>query len=242
MINGITLRNLKNADYLQFMKDTLALTARNNQTALNIVPQYEALAQQVADLETLFRVSQASELSQEVLQLDFRRDSALSGIRQVVDGYSNHFLPATANAAKLLQANLKLYGQDIERMNYRAETSTLNGIISDWESKAPLTDAMTLLNLKAWKDEMKAANILFNETYLERTEEYGAASEETISSEKAETNNLYYKLRDNIVARATIDNTSAYVKIINDLNALIEQYNVSLRNQEPKKENENPPQ
>ena len=240
MINGIILRNLRNAEYLQFMKDALALTASNNPAALNVTAQYDALLAQVTNLETLFKVSQSSEITQEILNLDIRRDRAVSGLRQVVEGYRNYFLPATADAARLLSENIQLYGGDIERQNYRAQTATLNGIISDWETKAPLTDAMTLLNLKDWKNELKDANALFNEKYLERTQEYGAANEETISTEKAATNALYYTLRDNITARATIANTAALTTTINQLNALIAQYEVLLRDRKPELEDENP--
>jgi hypothetical protein len=234
MINGIKLKDLRNAEYLQFMKDTLSLTEANNPSALEIQPHYDALLEQVADLETLFRLSQASEFTEEIQALDQRRDRAISGIRQTVEGHCSHFLPETANAARLLSNNISLYGIEIERQNYQAQTAGLNGIVSDWTNKPELTEAMGLLKLNDWKDELAVANKLFNEKYLQRTQQYGAATDETISSEKAETNQLYYTLRDNIMARATINNTPAHEKTVSEINALIDQYNRLIDARAPK--------
>lgn len=240
MIYGIQLRSLRNAEYLQFQKDVLALMLSNNPATLGVQAQYASLQEQVVDLETLFKLSQASELTQELQDLDTRRDRCISGIRQVVEGYCNHFVPERAAAANLLKKNIDLYGSDIERQNYMAQTATLSGLVSDWENSASLNDAMTLLNLKEWKNEMKAANEDFNAKYLDRTQQYGAATDETLSSEKAETNELYYLLRDQLSAQNTVARTPERTKTINELNALIAQYNVLLRNREPLTENENP--
>lgn len=136
--------------------------------------------------------------------------------------------------------NLRLYGDNIERQNYMAETATLNGIISDWENQTELSDAMMLLGLKEWKNELKAANEAFNTRYLERTQQYGAATDETISSEKAETNQLYYDLHDQLAAHNIVAKSDQLTKAIKELNALIAQHNVLLHNRAPEPENETP--
>lgn len=75
---------MENAEYLQFMKDVLALTLSNDPVTLGVTLQYDALQEQLNDLDTLFQLSEASELTQELLDLDARRDRAISDIRQVV--------------------------------------------------------------------------------------------------------------------------------------------------------------
>jgi hypothetical protein len=86
---------------------------------------------------------------------------------------------------------------------------------------------------------MKTANEEFNSQYLSRTQEYGDANPETIKSKREETNASYYALRDRIDALHLLVETpsSPYTTVINQLNALTDQYNVLIVNRQ-----ENPPQ
>ncbi|MGK4567960.1 DUF6261 family protein [Flavobacterium sp. 3HN19-14] len=235
MINGIDLGKLRNAELLQLMKNTASLVAANDTTVLNVVAQHTALQNQINALDTLFRISQANEITQELFDIDTSRDNCITGIGKVVEGYMSHFDTSIAMAAKRLNDSLALYGERISKQNYQSETATLNAIISDWETKPELTAAMNTLHLEEWKDKMKTYNTLFDEKYLTRTQDYGAANPDTIKAEREETNQAYYKLRDRITGFATVlDNpNAAYAKTINELNALIDQYNTLLSNRVP---------
>ena len=83
--------------------------------------------------------------------------------------------------------------------------------------------------------ELKAANEEFNTKYLSRTQEYGDASPETIKLTREDVNVAYYALRDRIDALHLLVETppSPYVTIINQLNALTDQYNALLVNRKP---------
>lgn len=127
---------------------------------------------------------------------------------------------------------MELYGSGISRLNYQAETATLNNIIRDWENKPELIDAISSFNLSPWVNELKTANEEFNTKYLSRTQEYGDASPETIKLKREETNVAYYALRDRIDALHLLVETppSPYATVINQLNALTDQYNKLLVN------------
>jgi len=114
-------------------------------------------------------------------------------------------------------------------MNTQAETATLNSIHGDWEIKTELKAAITKLNLTAWVAELKTANNLFQQKFLARTQEYGAASPETLRAKRDETIAAYYELRNFIDAYEVIQPGAAITKLINELNALIEQYNALLK-------------
>jgi hypothetical protein len=81
-------------------------------------------------------------------------------------------------------------------------------------------------------NELKTANEEFNTKYLSRTKEYGDASPETIKTKREETNTAYYALRDRIDALHLLVETSPspYATVINQLNALTDQYNKLLIN------------
>lgn len=239
-MNAIHLRLLRNAEYLQYMKDYAAIINLNNPATLQIDAKLSAFETKSSELENLFKKALASDKTKTVLELDERRDNAINGIAGYVQSLLYHFDSETRKNAQLLQDNLTIYGSGIARMNYQSETATLTNIYRDWTTETELADAVTNLNLTAWLNEMNDANTQFNVQFLARTQEYGDANPETIKSKREETNTAYYALRDRIDALHTLAETaeSPYSTVINQLNALIDQYNVLLM----KRENGTPPE
>jgi hypothetical protein len=232
MIKAIDLTRFRNAEYLQFMKNFATLVDSNDPAALNVVAQLAALVAKNSELEALFKKEQASEITQELIDIDGRRDRAFNGILAVVDGFTYHYEEVKAQAANRLKNNLNLYGAGVARQNYQAETAILTNISNDWETKPELTAAMNLLDLESWKDEMKAANIVFDQKYLARTLEYSEASPENLLLKRTETTQVYFTLRQFIDAFAVTVNTPIYQTVTNQLNALIDQYNTLLNNRQ----------
>jgi Family of unknown function (DUF6261) len=232
MIYSIDLPKLRNPEYLQFEKDFVAIATRNNPSALQITTKLDALNLKTIELDNLFVKVLANENTQVLVNIDENRDKAINGITFTVTGLAYHFDENIRNAAQKILDNLALYGSGIAKLNYLAETSVITNIINDWETKPVLIDALNVLNLTNWKDYLKTQNNLFNEVYLNRTQEYGNASLENFKGKREETNVAYYALRDRINALHTLVETppSPYSTIINELNALIEQYNTLINN------------
>ncbi|KQS90169.1 DUF6261 family protein [Chryseobacterium sp. Leaf394] len=233
-MNAIHLKLLRNAEYLQFMKDYAAIIHLNDPTTLQIDAKLSAFETKSSELQDLFKKALASDKTKTVLELDERRDNAINGLTGYVQSLGYHFESVTRKNAQLLRDNLTLYGSGIARMNYQSETATLNNIYRDWTTKPDLMDAVIYLNLAPWLDELNDANTEFNVQFLTRTQEYGDANPETIKSKREETNVAYYALRDRIDALHTLTESpeSPYSKLINQLNALIDQYNVLLMKRE----------
>lgn len=230
MINAINISILRNAEYLQFMKNVDSLVHANDPVVLNVTTQLAALSNAITVLNGLFKTQLANEITEELVLIDERRDKAINGLGYVVTGYMYHFDPLLAQAAKVLNDNLKLYGSGIARQNYQAETATINSLVTDWETKPQLVDALLALQLNAWKDELNTANDLFDERYLARTQEYGAANPDTIKEKREETNGVYYTLRDFLNSFSIVQPSAANTKTLHELNALIDQYNTLLNN------------
>lgn len=228
MINSIDLPHLRNANYLQFQKDFLAIISRNNPALLQIETKYEELSAKVLEMEALFKKALANPMSQELLVLDGRRDDAINGIYYTALANSYHYDTALKQSADALLANISLYGSGIARLNYQAETATLNNLIADWNTKPELAQAIENLNLTEWKSELESINTEFGTRYLDRTQDYGNATPETLKLKREETNNFYYALRDRINALHLLVETppSPYSTVINQLNALVQQYNL----------------
>lgn len=235
MIDAIDLLNLRNDEHLQLMKDVGTLTLQNDPEALKIQAQYEALAMKNTELDALYKKQTASEFTKELEALDERRDRAIYGLQLVADGFQYHFEPTLSKAATRLSDNFKLYGDSIARQNLQSETNIINSIVSDFETQPDLADAIIALNLTAWKNELKTANSLFGTTYLKRTVEYSEVSKETLAGKRAEANQEYYKLRKHIEANATLnESVVGYTTLINQINALIDQYNLVVQKRRKK--------
>jgi len=231
-MNAIELKLLRNAEYLQYVKDYLGIINLNTPDQLGIEAKLTALTTKTTELEALYKKALASDKTQELLLLDERRDDAVNGIYYFLLSYTYHFEANKQQKAQLLLTNMELYGSGIPRLNYQAETATLNNLLRDWENKPELTDAITSFTLNSWVNELKTANEEFNTKYLSRTQEYGDASPETIKTKRDETNTAYYALRDRIDALHLLVETppSPYATVINQLNALTDQYNKLLVN------------
>lgn len=228
MINAIDLAKLRNAEYIQLMKDFVGIIDRNNPTTLNVAGKLNDLQAKTVEMDTLFKKILASDNTNTLLNIDKRRDDCIVGLSYVIQGYEYHYDETLRTAAQKLITNIRFYGTNIARLNYQAETATLTNIINDWETKPELLAALSTLNLTAWKDEMKNQNIIFNEVYLDRTQEYGNATPENLNSKRNDVNIVYYALRDRINALDVLieaPEISPYTTTINQLNALIDQYN-----------------
>jgi len=226
MILPINLHQLRNAEYVQFLKDFVVIAKRNNPTELQFEAKHTDLKSKTAELDALFVKVMANENTQVLIDLDTERDNAINGISTLVTAYSYHFDATLRTAAQKIMDNLKLYGSGIARLNYQAETATISNIVVDWETKPALIEALSVLNLQDWKENLKNANERFNEVYLNRTQEYGNATPENLSAKRQEANVLYYALRDRINALHTLVETppSPYTTVINELNALVNLY------------------
>ena len=235
MINAIDLRTLRNVEFLRFGIDFNGLIKKNNPVELNIQPQYVAFTTKLDETSQLFKLAQSSPITQELVLLDERRDMAIIGISGMIDSYCYHFEGATVKAANLLLTSLNLYGRGVAKMNLPSESGTIDAIVKDWETKPELAAAVEMLGLYAWVTELKTANQLFEQKYIERTEEYGAANPDTLKSKREETVLAFYELRKFLDANSVLHPTAVYEKLINGLNALIDQYNTLLntRSAEP---------
>jgi hypothetical protein len=233
MITAIELYKLRNGEYVQFTSDVLKIVELNNPTSLQVNEKFDAMSALKTELEALFKKSTENPITAEIENLDKRRDNAVSGILGMINSYGFHYDGAVSGQAKVVQDYLKLYTDNIAQENYNAETATINNIVNDFENKPELLAALTELHLIEWKEELKEANTKFNDRYIARTQELATATPDTLKSKRLVANTAYYELRDRIDAFAVINPSALYTKTINEIDALITQYNTLLAGRAP---------
>jgi hypothetical protein len=229
MIASIHLVNLRNSEFLQFSEDFLGLVLLNDPRALKVQPQYDKFRTATDTINALFKADRGSLMTDELVLLDERRDTAITGITLHVQSLTYHFNPATRSLADVLAANLSNYDTGVAKQNYQAETAIISSILTDWTEKPALKAAISALNIADWQAELATANTAFNTKYLARTQELGAASPDTIKEKRQEATLAYYTLRDFISSHYTLnEGAEPYNKTVNELNAPIAQYNTLL--------------
>lgn len=230
MILTINFRDLRNAEFLQLCKDILTIVQLNGAPALLVLPHWNAFAARIAEIETLFMTDTGSNITGTISNLDLRRDDAITGLGKIIDAYTFHYDTAMRSAARLLQDNLALYSSaTISRQNYQAETATIANVVADWTNKPELAAAAATLSLNGWKTELSAANADFNTQYIARTMQMASVSPDTIRQKRQEATDAWYHMRNFIDYYYQANNgANPWAKASNELNTLIEQYNVLL--------------
>jgi hypothetical protein len=116
---------------------------------------------------------QANGNSARLSELDQLRDSAFSAINAVSKAFKN--TPNLSPAAQAVQALVKKHGADIPAANATAETQRLFSFVKEVEQQPLLLAAIDALQLRPSFDQMKAANIDFDQQFMQRNAEQAAA-------------------------------------------------------------------
>lgn len=238
MIKSIYLKQLRNAEYMLFIRLFINLIEQNDPQKLKVHAQLQVIKELYDEAEILFKLPLDSKLTGELMDLDNNRDKAVGGLLQVLSGYENHFDNTYSNAARALGKNMKLYGPRIYEMNYQAESSSISGIIRDWETDSTLSTAVNVLGLGAWKMHLKDTNEKFIDLYARRLQESGAEIDDNLFNKRIEINKSYDKMGQLLVAHSIIGKTEDYQKIMNEINALVDKYNILLAGRKPEKKDE----
>ena len=193
----IDLAKLRNGEFIKFLKNVRDAVSQKGPAALQVQEQYDVLASSITVLDNLFKVAQGNVISDELLALDQRRDSAILGINAMVTAYTYGTDPATRAAAQLLANNLAVYGAgNMTRDSYQSETQSIEALLKDWSTKPELVAAVNTLPLAGFIAELATANTQFDTRYMDRAEEMGVASPDTLRAKRFEANTAYYELRD----------------------------------------------
>jgi len=225
MFETIKLTHLRNSEFIQFVKTLVQIVNSNDPEVLKIKAQCDDLTALLAVLTGLYKPDLGSAITKEIQDIDARRDDALMGIEMQLKSFAYHFEPAKQEAAQLLITSLATYGSGITRLNYQAESTTIDSIIAKWESHPELVSALTTLSMPAWVTELKTVNTLFDQRYIDRLKEDAKAPEEKSVEVRGQINQSYRTLLAHLQAHATLSIDETYNETVKQINLLIQQFN-----------------
>jgi len=227
-LTAIHLNNLRNGDYIRYMRHYLQILENRDPALLKVAPEMNALAGQTDAIELVFKQDRASALTATINDLDILRDRYLVGIAGIADSYQNHYDESMVQAANAVSHHIAVYGKasGIGKEALPQQTTTVDNLVDDLQNDPVLSSAITMMGLSDWVGQLQLVNNQLDDAYLERTEDKGDMPPEKIKDLRTEGNDLYYRLRNMLMAQALIaDYAPPFDEAINKVNALTTEYN-----------------
>lgn len=226
MLRSIKLLRLRNSEFIQFFTDLFSIFNRHNPEELGVKNQLSPVIDELDKIKNIHGTDKGSDISDELKNIDNQRDESITGILKVVEGFMLHYDEAIREAAGLLLNKINNFGPSIARQNYPSETTSINGIIDSFNTEPKLKDALKLLKLAEWTKKLDSQNKLFSKRYIDRIDESAKQSDDKIKELRTITTENYYTLRDHLNAHATLNAAGGYIPLIDQLNELIDEYNL----------------
>jgi len=230
MKNVINFPGLRNNEFLGFGNDVISIIKPSNAITFGITSAFDPFKAEWEVLSDYFALQRGSLLSNDIVNLDRRRDDAIVGIKTSAEANSKHFDPARKIAAERILATIDKFGKSIQTMNMLAETETLRSLVADFETEVLVKNSLTLLGLSDWVVELKDANNDFNVVYLQRTEEGSKRPDASFAEKRKPAILVYRKLIKTIEAKDTLDPSPALTQLMALLDELIYKYNQLINN------------
>lgn len=229
MLQSIKLNHLRSGEFIQFYTDVISICDQANSEELGIKLQVDDLKKKVKTLNNGYGKERGSDITIELSEIDSRRDNCITGIRAVADAYSLHYNNDFAEAANHLITKIDSYGGRIAKQNYQAETTILNNLCDAFEQVKELKEALQKLHLSAWAKTLKQENQLFNQRFIDRINESAQQNEEKFKELRDQVNDAYRIFCNHISAHVTLKGIEGYAAIVDPLNSLIENYNLTIK-------------
>ncbi|WP_075602759.1 DUF6261 family protein [Saccharicrinis aurantiacus] len=224
MFDHVKLTNLRNSEFVQFFQHLDKLVLKYDATALGIDAVYTPLKDNSDKLTVLYKQKMGSDLSEEIAMADKRRDDALNGLIALTKAYKYSFNETIRTAALDLYNSIEFYGDTIARLNYAAETSTINDLVSKWRNDEKLAAAVATIDQEPWLNELDEANNAFDTLFLSRIDESANNPEINFRDIRIEMAEQYTTLLKYIEAFSLIKGEELYKPLAERLNVLIGEY------------------
>ena len=227
MITVPRLKDYPLIEFIPYSKNFVKVCNDNTPIPLQINLFVDGLQTSLQPVEDAFSLQKDSPQTQELETHDMDRDDYLVCIRTVAIGFLKSKDPAKRAAAQLIIDTIDNYGSSIQNFNLIAETEAIDKITKEFETDAKLIAALALLGLADTAADLKAANIAFNDKFIERNKLLASKPSQPAHKLKPAAIDAYKRLVKQIEALATIDTTGKYNVLISQLNELTDKYNIN---------------
>ena len=180
--------------------------------------------------EEKFKLSQKSEFTDTLNELDTARDDAYMGFKGIVEGYAKVPDAGMKAASKALGQLITDYRIDV-RVQRDQESGLLSNFIADLQGKC--APHVQTLRLEEVVQVMKTANDNYIAVRENRTEERMLKEKNALDNARKATDAAYRNFIAMVNALALVEGDADYADFIDYMNTLISEYKAEVLNQKP---------
>lgn len=208
--DGITLSQLNNTEYTNFMNRVLALLTTGSISKLTVTNIVNSIKPRLAQMEDLVNRSMANAETKDLLKLDAERDSYVSYLLATVRAAKNSPLAAQRDAYNTLEITVRPY-TGLARMRNMEETAAITGLLLDFRKEA----------VKAAVTALETANKNYSALTDARSATRTAESTADSKTVRAQLDSLYDDLVMHVTAvnilTPSITEASAFLTALNQV-------------------------
>jgi len=235
-IGFIVQDNMRNDTCFMFNTDVLRHIDGVGATVLKVESVVAVFRAALNKLDAAIKKISKSEDTERIKNADKRRDTALTTIRTVTKAGLNHFSEEVKEAAKSLTVLLNTY-KKTNSMPYQQQSSSVINLLQELRGDN-YKNAVALLQLRAWVDELDMANQEVISLMDTRGEERIEKNKGNVKELRKNLDDAYREVRRMINAHAAIELTTPYVTVINKINQTISEYKTMMARLGGKKKEE----
>jgi len=246
MIKKLRFSELVSTQFLQFFVRLLQMITGADPTKLKIILRVNTLNDLVNRITKVIKQEQAYKETVEIKQYEAERDDAIIGFVAFVKSQTRSKKANVKAAAIFLLNYLNNLSPHIHTEDYSSESAILTKIYTDYQTDVEVKNAIITIGAQDWLTQINDANVAFEAKYKARTITIAAdKTKDTYSDLRQPTKDAYYSLLNIIQARFEValyenQDTTEYVNLMNNMNALIAQTEQIIASTKPKSDGNNP--
>lgn len=231
-IASFARENMPNGSHYSF--DQSAINRFKNDGKISqkaqLLPLFALYEQAFLVEEEKFKISQKSEFTDALNELDTARDNAYMGFKGIVEGYAKVPDADMKAASKALGQLITDYRIDV-RVQRDQESGLLSNFIADLQGKC--APHVQTLHLEEVVQVMKAANDNYIAVRENRTEERMLKEKNALENARKTTDEAYRNFIAMVNALALVEGDADYADFIDYMNTLVNEYKAEVLNQKP---------
>jgi hypothetical protein len=222
----INLSELRGEEWFNFFTEFKRFVEDTTPGKLNVERLFTVfLGFYIAAEEAIEKIRKSS-ITQQMIDLDKLRDNTFRGLIRMIESYLHHFDSNKRKAAESLSIVIKHYG-NLAIKPYNQETAGIYNFLQ--ELRENYRDAIAILDLTGWLDELERNNNEFEEAVLARNQEEASKTELRLLDIRKETNRCYKSIIERLEAIMLIEEEDGienndHISFVKTLNANIKRY------------------
>ena len=214
----ITLTSLSTKNLATLAQRTINSSQAGNYTIVENHPLLLSLIASYQNYDTVYTKLTYSGKGKEVAIADKERDVAFSNMKAFLNGYRKLTSVANYQDAEALYKVFQMFGLDLDRLSYSAETAQLKKLIEELE-KPDNTLRIINLSLVSAFDDLKTKHTDFEILFAEQAE--ANADLRQISSASSSRKELEQVLRSYLNLITAMKDVPDWSNLYHDLNEIV---------------------